>query len=1307
MIAPRVCPMSKVIPRSYFLLLFFLAGTNVIQAQTVSFCEAPTVLHPATPLATYSPLICLQYSGLQQQIYTMKVYLLETANFQKASNQWAGDVSTPPAVFTVDNQNGTNASGQLRLVRNMDVFNYPNFRWVVDLYNQAGPTGSSGIQDASSTTNQPPVLAPIGDKTETAGHSLTFTVSATDPEGDALVFSALNLPSGATFNPSTRVFNWPSPTLGTYSQILFKVAQSGGISLSDAELITIQIATSVPHQVLSFSSGNYTTGEGGPAAVVVSRTGGTTGTITVDYSTSNISASAGLDYTAKSGTLTFGPGETTKAVVVSITNDALVEAGETFRVSLSNPSANVDLGAFPMATVTIVDDDTPSSSGSWSGVIPFPVVPIHMVLLPNGKVMLWDRHDHNLGWNNDPRIWDPVANTFTTTALLNYDIFCASHVLMADGTVFVAGGHIQMPKPLDTGVGEIKASIYNFLSNSWTRLPDMNASRWYPSSLVLANGDVLTIAGTSNGPGNVNPTPQVWQVGSGSWRSLTNVSQGGYPVWADYYPFTYLASNGKVFIAGPQKTARYLDTAGTGTIANVANSSLEYRDYGTSALLSNQRVLIIGGNSREPDPEAIPTLLPSATAESINLNDAIPAWQPITSMSVGRRHANATVLPDGKVLVTGGSSLPGFDNPDGAVYYGEIFDPGSGQWTITAGYTRYRGYHSNALLLPDARVLITGGGHPDPPGGISQLNGEIFSPPYLFKGERPTIQLAPSQVGYAQSFQVQTRDGASITGATLIRLAAVTHAFNQNQRIIQLNVSQSAGGLTVIAPSSPELCPPGHYMLFLLNNNGVPSVASIVQVLPQVPLAQITSPASGSTLTSSSVTFTWDTGTGVTQYHLYVGASGAGSSDIFSQNTGTAQSRTVNGIPTDGRTIYVRLWSLASSWQYRDYTYTTCTGCGGAVLAAITSPAPGSTLTSSNVTFTWNAGTGVTQYHLYVGTTAGGVDIYSANQGASLSRAVNGIPTDGRAIFVRLWSLTTSWQFRDYTYTACTGCGGAVLAAITSPAPGGTLAGSSVSFTWDGGVGASQYHLYVGTTFGGFEIYSANQGANLTRTVSGIPIDGRTVYVRLWSLTTSWQYRDYVYASCTSCGGPVLAAITSPAPGSTFTAAAAAFSWNAGTGVSQYHLYVGISGPGTAELYNQNSGTQQSRTVGAIPTDGRPIYVRLWSLTTSWQYRDYVYTSCVTCGGSVLAAITSPAPGSTLSGASVTFAWDAGVGASQHHLYVGTTGSGSADLFSQNTGSQQSRTVSGIPIDGRTVYVRLWSLTSSWLWRDYTFLAFQ
>jgi hypothetical protein len=186
------------------------------------------------------------------------------------------------------------------------------------------------------------------------------------------------------------------------------------------------------------------------------------------------------------------------------------------------------------------------------------------------------------------------------------------------------------------------------------------------------------------------------------------------------------------------------------------------------------------------------------------------------------------VLPTGEVLATGGVNGTAFDDVTKPVRAAEIWDPGTGAWTTLASNAVTRGYHGTSLLLPDGRVLNAGSG--DGGGAPNERNAELFSPPYLFRGARPTLTSAPSAVGYGVQFRLDTPDAASITRVTLIRLGAVTHAFDENQRFMRLSFTPDSKGLTVTAPSSSNRAPPGHYMVFILNGSNVPSIAKIIRL---------------------------------------------------------------------------------------------------------------------------------------------------------------------------------------------------------------------------------------------------------------------------------------------------------------------------------------------------------------------------------------------------------------------------------------------------------------------------------------------
>jgi len=492
----------------------------------------------------------------------------------------------------------------------------------------------------------------------------------------------------------------------------------------------------------------------------------------------------------------------------------------------------------------------PATMGQWSPAFSTTYEAVHVIMLPNSKVLYWSLQGQSL----NPQLWDPATGSTTPAPLPGYQVFCAGQSFLGNNQVLVTGGQ------LGDFVGVTFASVYDFVTNTWTRLPDMNAARWYPTNTTLANGDALVISGDINNSVGVNTLPQVWQVAIQRWRDLTTAQLA-----LALYPRMFLAPNGKVFYATPESPSRYLDTSGTGSWTPVANLNFNNRDYDTAVMYDVGKVLDVGGG----DP-------PTATAEVINLNAASPAWRYVGSMANVRRQLNGTILADGKVLITGGSSGAGFDNASSPVYVTEMWDPTTEQFTSMASFTKYRGYHSTAVLLPDGRVLSAG-------GDVGGATAEIFSPPYLFKGARPTISSAPSTISYGQTFSVTTPDAANITQVNLIRLSAVTHGFNQDQRINRLSFSIVSGSLNIIAPADGNSAPPGPYMIFILNGSGVPSLAQIVRLtagLPPVAAATATptsGPAPLSVSFSSSgskdpnggvVTYSWDFGDGQTSTQL-------------------------------------------------------------------------------------------------------------------------------------------------------------------------------------------------------------------------------------------------------------------------------------------------------------------------------------------------------------------------------------------------------------------------------------------------------
>lgn len=471
-----------------------------------------------------------------------------------------------------------------------------------------------------------------------------------------------------------------------------------------------------------------------------------------------------------------------------------------------------ELGGTLTNVVVSFDGVNASVTGQWSAPMSWPLVAIHTHVLPNGKVLTWsndiDAQDRSSVDSSDARLWDPETGAFTLVPNLTTNLFCSGHSFLPDGRLLVTGGHY-----LNSFIGEPDSNIFDFKTNRWSRGPDMNRGRWYPTNCTLGSGEVLVVSGTDE-RAQLNTLPQVWQ-SNGEWRSLTSALAPFLPL----YPWLHVAPNGKVFNSGPDESTRFLDAAGTGSWAAGPESNYGFRDAGTSVMYDEGKVLIVGGGA------------PTNTAEVIDLNQQSPSWRQVASMAFARRHLNATILPDGKVLVTGGTSGGGHNSANGSVLAAEMWNPETEAWETMASMQVRRLYHSTAVLLPDGRVLSAGGGLPSAPeGDTDHFDAEIYSPPYLFKGTRPTITSAPETITYNQKFLIKTPDKKNISDVTWVRLSSVTHTINMDQRFARLSFARKGDGLKIMAPSNPNASPPGYYMLFIINGSGVPSVAKIIKI---------------------------------------------------------------------------------------------------------------------------------------------------------------------------------------------------------------------------------------------------------------------------------------------------------------------------------------------------------------------------------------------------------------------------------------------------------------------------------------------
>jgi YVTN family beta-propeller protein len=452
--------------------------------------------------------------------------------------------------------------------------------------------------------------------------------------------------------------------------------------------------------------------------------------------------------------------------------------------------------------------------GMWSPVYSWPLISVHAVLTPDGRVLTYgtDGTGKQTGYFIYS-VWDPSlgfgpdAHTVLPNTT-NTDLFCGSQVVLPQGdAIFLAGGD-NWTGTGTTNTGNNNTNLFSLSDDSLTRGANMNRARWYSSATVLLNGEIFIQGGTGG-----TDFAEIRGV-DGSFRLLTGASTSGL----DYmYPRNFIAPDGRVFGYDSAGRMYYIDTRGNGARTNVGQFASAYRGNDASAAMFRPgRILQFGGNS--------------SGAIVIDITAGAPVVAPTQSMSSQRRLVNAAILADGKVLATGGSAV--WNQMTGVNNTAEIWNPETGSWLQGPAGSRARLYHSVSLLLPDASVLVSGGGAPGPQ---NNLNAEIYYPPYLFAeggqlATRPVIASAPQVLDIGRTFAVQLGSGAPISRVTMVKTGSVTHSWNMDQRFVELAFRAEGETLSVQAPARAADAPPGFYMLFVLDDRGVPSVAKMVRV---------------------------------------------------------------------------------------------------------------------------------------------------------------------------------------------------------------------------------------------------------------------------------------------------------------------------------------------------------------------------------------------------------------------------------------------------------------------------------------------
>jgi galactose oxidase len=455
------------------------------------------------------------------------------------------------------------------------------------------------------------------------------------------------------------------------------------------------------------------------------------------------------------------------------------------------------------------------------------LVPGSAAQLPNGKLLTWSafRPDQFVGGTGQTHtaILDPVTSAVSprTVSETGHDMFCPGTALLPDGRVHVSGGN-------DSG----KTSIYAPATDTWTADATMTIPRGYHATTTLPDGRVFALGGSwSGGLGGKNG--EVWSPGVG-WGRLTGVlvtpiltkdPEGVFR--SDNHGWFFAWTDNRVFHAGPSRQLNWFGTTGNGS-STPAGARGDDGDAmnGNAVMYDVGKILTVGGAPAYANSTA------TSRAYVIDINNGVVVRK-VAPMSYPRAFHNSVVLPDGKVLVLGGQSRAVPFSDENSIYNAELWDPATERFTRLAAAATPRNYHSVALLLPDGRVFSGGGGLC---GSCvtNHADGQIFTPPYLLNPDgtarpRPTITNAPATAAAGSSITIST--DTTVDRVALVRLGAVTHTVNNDQRRIPLTITGATGtSYTVRIPADRGIALPGYYMLFALDSAGVPSVAKMIRI---------------------------------------------------------------------------------------------------------------------------------------------------------------------------------------------------------------------------------------------------------------------------------------------------------------------------------------------------------------------------------------------------------------------------------------------------------------------------------------------
>jgi hypothetical protein len=502
----------------------------------------------------------------------------------------------------------------------------------------------------------------------------------------------------------------------------------------------------------------------------------------------------------------------------------------------------------------LIPNASADNLGSWSLGVNLLSCPIHAALLPSGKVLYLSGSNDDLSKAGGPYLagtWDPATDVVTQLTVPE-DVFCCGNTMLPSGNVLLGGGNLMYDAPSPNGRfwGLSSAFEYDFTTDTFVKVSSMSHGRWYPTEIVLPSGKVIVVSGLDEF-GCMNYLTEIYDPSTKSFTIsydplsnrtyapgyCTTLPGAGSPIYGgtkqgvspplSLYPRMHVMPNGLVAMVGQSKALGTWNPNTGHWVATGVNALGKNRQYGSSVMLPLQntitetgKILLIGGSDNA-------SVSATNTCEIVTpKTGALLQSQLTASMQYQRKFLNATMMPNGTILVNGGTTQ--LDYTSNAVLPAEMFDPTNNTWTTLPTATVIRMYHQVALLLPDGRVWTAGTTYKGTPG---ELRTEIFSPPYV-SSTRPTISGTPKiTFGYGSKIKIPTPDAENISAVSLMRVASVTHSFSADQRLIWLPiVSKTSTSVLVSAPINARIAPSGYYMIHVLDNNSVPSMGKFIKI---------------------------------------------------------------------------------------------------------------------------------------------------------------------------------------------------------------------------------------------------------------------------------------------------------------------------------------------------------------------------------------------------------------------------------------------------------------------------------------------